>query len=304
MSKVYLVFPKVEAPNFNASAGAYISGVPQPTAICGLTHAFCLVWNRVRPGELASTFSPVVYAISNYSGLQGQSRNPKSQFAQKTDAAKSPSAAMTDRPRASMIFSLIMEIDLKKEDAFSDAGVISFIESTFESLRLSGASLWLLAPPVLKDTKLKALKAIPSDSFVLSDESSLMKSWLDASPKMPVSSAIAHMCARPKDRETYKPRYVPIISGVHRLTDLAKFPGSKNDWLHAYAEPVIGLARFRSLASVCRAHRDATNTEYQESVDVVCPDGAVVSTQSMPSIFWSYANFPHGSDFNLTCGYN
>lgn len=302
MITTYLVFPRIEAQNFNANAGAYVAGVPQPTAICGLVHAFCLAWQRNRPGELGHPFASALYAVSQFSGLQGQSRNPKSMHSQKSTIGGSPSAPMTDRPRASMEFSLVLELNLAQEAASDDATMLHALTQTLESLRLCGGSLWVRAGARLYDTKAKALSAVPSDAFVLSDETHVLRGWLSQQPDLSVAQALADLCARPKAADEYKPRYVPLVAGLHKLTEFAPLSGARNGYAHAYAEPVIGLGRFRSIASVRRAYRLAQEAQC-EPVEAVMPDGVSIPCNATPGVFWTYASFPLGEEFHLVEGY-
>ncbi len=296
MKELFIVFPRIEAVNFNANAGAYIAGVPQPTAICGLATALCLSWARARPGELEYPLAEVVYGVQAFSGFSGQSRNPCSMSSQRGKV----SAPMTDRPRASMQFGLVLRVTLATDETPSDADFLPFLQEALEALRLSGASLWLRAPIVTLDDAASALQRLPADTFVLSDESELLQAWLSQPGAPAVGEALALLAERPKDREVYKPRYVPAVLGVRRFEEPSNLPGSKQGLPHAYGEPVMGLARFRTVGSVRRAYRGSTE---EDTLEQTMPDGTTVEVPVLPAVFWHYPlPAPEAPDLHLVRG--
>lgn len=231
----YALFPRVRAVEFNAHAGAYVVGVPQPTALAGFSHAVGL--NLTRRFGLGLAQPPrIAYAVSEWSGLQGKSPYPRSGFKTLSADAGVP-ASIVDRVRASCALSLLLELVVEEGETVPPAAQLSKI---VEASRIQGASLFIEQEPLFGEglVELAALlRKVPSDAFFLVDARAVMAEKLQQQPC--TWQAMSDLISRPTTAGVYKPRFVPALMGWRELSSAAA--DSKAPKL---AEPVLGLAQF------------------------------------------------------------
>lgn len=255
MNVRYLVFPKVRAIEYRAHAGAYVVGVPQPTAVAGLAHALARKLCASRHLE-AHAQTPFVYAVSEFRGFAGLSRNPDTVWTEKAKDRTVP-APIDDRVRATAVLGVALELDgCLLENAAPKA-----LAQALEALRLQGASLFVDALPVVVDTLEAALEALPAHSFVLCDAREHLRRHMQEESMNEVQ-ALGEFLARPEDG-AYKPAFVAVLAGWRALAS-ETCPRSLNPaaFAHRWCEPVLGLGLFRSHASArALLRRDPRTTE-------------------------------------------
>jgi hypothetical protein len=236
---VYYVLPDVRAEEFRAQAGAYIQGVPQPPSVAGLVYALGLSLQRTE-GITLEHAPGVAYGIRNWSGLSGISLNKSS----KKEKARE-SAAIDDRVRASATLTLFLELVLSDE---SPVPSVEALITQLSKMRLQSASLFCSGRSLATEDIREAIKWLPADAFFLTDASADFK---EALLDQPVTwTAMAELICRPSDKEVYKPRFVPAFLGWAPLSKpVARSQRREDAIAHVVAEPVLGLAQFRSKGS-------------------------------------------------------
>lgn len=293
MSQFWVV-RNVSATEFRAQAGAYVIGVPQPTAISGWIHAWLRGIAKKAGVELGCD-TRFVYAVDRFDDGGGLSRNPLSEFGALKARAVNP-APTIDRARGSVVFSVIVEW-VATDPAMEGLLDREKIGDAIEASRLMGASLWIdRDKDVFMEKDLgAALKKLGASSFVLADASPDLAEALEEvvaeDPQAGTAEAFAKVLARTSDG-SYRPWRVPIIAGYQKLRNtgdggtttgagakeavaVAGYGGmamehgvdgqkqgpaepedrhAQHD--HFYVEPLIGVGRFRSRASAAKAERD------------------------------------------------
>lgn len=240
----YYLIPSLKAQGFRAHAGAYIVGVPQPTAIAGLAYALGLALSRKTQKKLASK-PAVAYGVRDWSGFGGLSLNQRQASNTESAKLKTP-AAIDDRVRASATLTLIIELVFEEDT--DDLPTASQVAETLEAMRLQSASLFNCGTPRQFDSLQECARYIPKEAFFLVDASAEMREALQDQPV--TWKALASLIERPADPLVYKPRWVPALVGWRALSTPQPHPRMREGAAaHAFAEPVIGLARFRSAAS-------------------------------------------------------
>lgn len=248
MHTTYLVFPAVRAVEFVASAGAYVFGVPQPTAVCGLAHAFGRRLAQRLPAAGVEAEVPVLYAVRSFDGLLGLSRNPRTAVDEGRAKLGTP-APMVDKPRSSATLALVLEIASTQALA-RDPELPALARALLQAQRLQAASLFVQAEPLVCGDFATALRRLPRDAFVLTDEAAHLRALV--AEGLSVADALAQAVSRPVDR-SYKPWYVPVVPGYRALQAPSRKTGVRDNHRHAWCEPVLGLARFRTAAAALRA---------------------------------------------------
>lgn len=262
MSQVlYYVLPSVRVIEFRAMAGAYIRGVPQPTAVAGMIHAVSrkLV---AQTGVTLQQHAAVAYAVSEWSGYAGISRHLKG-TSDTAPGDRSAAATIDDRVRASVKISLIVELVIGDDDT---APTIEQFVKAVEAARLQGASMFVgggAQPRIVEDLS-SAIRYLPTDCFVLVDANTEVSALV--SEGQATTAAIASLISRPTNGE-YKPRYAPALVGWRALEEPTVRDAQRlGAAAHAFAEPVIGVARFMSKGSA-----------------------RALALSDNPKLFWAYA---------------
>lgn len=288
MSQFWVV-KNISAQAYNANAGVYILGVPQPTAISGWIHAFMRAIAK-KSGLDISGDTRFVYAVEHYSGPSGISLSTRT-AAGTAAAKKATPAAIVDRAKAHLVFSVIIEWIPGQDDSSASTMLArSKIKEAIEQTRLMGASLFLESSEqiMLENDLQSALRKLGASSFILSDASLNLEQAIEEerleNPDSGVVEALAVLLARPIDG-SYKPRYVPVISGYQALKSVVRKDGElesprnpqeKNNegtafehpsptaedfrarheqYSHHYVEPIISAGLFQSRASALKAER-------------------------------------------------
>lgn len=246
----YYTCPAVQAEEFRAHCGAYIVGVPQPTALVGLATALRIALQRDCGYKIAGQIG-VAYGVAHWEGIHGISTGTRASFSTPRADASVP-APIDDRARATAEFSLIFEITVAEGPAPSAVDV----GRCLDSLRLQGATLWVSEEkaPVACATASQALAAAPASAFFLLGAADALEERMAQTGEL-VWQAIASMIARPTSASApYKPRWVPAVVGWRTLEDLRVRLGMRDGAdAHAYAEPQIGLCRFTTASALRRA---------------------------------------------------
>lgn len=285
----FLVFPQLEATGYRADGGAYITGVPQPTTICGLSHA--IVRKLVSLGALESSHlvSRVMYGVTDFAEL-GESRDPKSRSDSVLTGKEKESSfslvEMSGRSRGYVQFSLVLAI-LVGDDVPSDFEVKA--SAAVAQMRLNGGVLLPLEEPKLTSTLDDAMALLSPRTFVLTDEAAVFAQALEDDPQSSVPEVLGRLLQREGAGAAHVPWYVPALVGYARLSEKKTLPSVPGGYPYAYAEPLVGLARFRALASVRKSLRrrraedaatDVPGLFWGHSYDVESPDYYLVTAAS------------------------
>lgn len=244
----YVVFPALELVEFRAHAGAYVVGMPQPTAVAGLAHACA---RALASGDLPA-LNQCLYAVGQ-TMLGGYSRHMANEARSLDGTAIGPAkrvapAPLVERVRSTMTISLVIGLELGRHLGPEEA------QHAIEGQRLMGASLFVRRPPRVVMSLTEALRLLPAGHFVVSDASAKVRELVGEGLSTP--DAIAELVARPLGEDIYKPHYVPVLSG-YRLLELPQPRSGRRQGSvgHAYAEPVVGVALLRNRSSALRALR-------------------------------------------------
>lgn len=253
MNSVYYLLSNVHVESFRAHAGAYVVGVPQPTSVAGLARALTMELARKTNPHIEPT-AGVLYGVQSWFGLSGISLNQR-QGSSVPGAKLTTPSAIDDRVRASAEMTFIFEVLVREGDTPS----ADEVKAALESLRLQGASLFVKGKVSQHESLHDCARRIPRDCFFLVDA---VEDLAEALKEQPVTwQAMLSLIERPRDADVYKPRWVPAITGWRELrAPRAHSQMRAGAVTHALAEPVIGLAKFRSAASL-RGELRSSNAE-------------------------------------------
>lgn len=246
----------------NVLSNAHVSGLPAMTALGGFTHMLeRAIKNAVTdPDELESVSAMQVIHKVDY--VNYTNRDVRYEKIETTKARNGMSATITDRRMAHIFQSVILKIE-GSEDVFDE--IHDWVsEGSLQALvlrsRFAGGSLTLQKDSVTAHhTELDALAEIPFgyDSFAIEDVSyRINENSVDGEDKL---DTLLRLISRVRfgvelededENKEYMGYLVPIAKGFVPVEDQAVDRGARNGHLHLYAEPVIGIARLRSLRSL------------------------------------------------------
>lgn len=156
----------------------------------------------------------------------------------------------------------VLFLDLGDENSLSKSEVTESLESRVEALRFSGGTFiigkagirsWDSIEPAMEHVA----KSYVEPHFLLEDQSELLNHPPEGLGRL---DWLLDLVARPKDYQgedttyayegPYKGYLAPVVKGYKLLEKPRPRKDVRHDYLHAYAEPIIGVARMRNLVSV------------------------------------------------------
>lgn len=283
MAKSFWVMRNISAVGFNAHSGSYVLGVPQLTAIAGWLHGWMLQLSRTT-GRAFDSNPEFIYAIENYGGLSGISLNTRTEKGAAGGKRGIP-APIIDKPKSHATISIIIGWDGTEGSLLAPGISGGKIKEAIEKSRLMGASLFMDRQEecvFLEESWEAATRRLGAMAFILSDASDQLAQRLRDSESSSTISAICDMISRPKDG-SYKPRYVPIVSGyqaldkpgvdieaksrsggeqkvlpigfrMEEIVDPSKIERHEQ-YEHAWAEPIMSVGLFQAKAAAVKALR-------------------------------------------------
>jgi hypothetical protein len=275
MSKaLYFTFPRLHLVEFNTNAGAYVMGVPQPTAIGGFAHALarriCEALETT-PAQLPA----FAYAVSRFSGFSGISLNQR-QASGTPRAELSTPAPIADRPRANLDFSLVVELVV--EDSCEPLAS-ALLADMVQAQKLQAGSLFCRAEPEVHNNFAGALAALPNAAFLLCDATDEFQFLLNDGQS--VVAAMTSLIARPTVN-AYKPRYVPVVTGWEGLESLVERKGMRAGASgHAFSEPVLSVGLFRGVGAARKLY--AADSQASQLLWSHASDGSLYQVRGVPT---------------------
>lgn len=280
MSQYTVVVGEFSVAQANAlSDGIFLNPVPPLTAWVGLGTALSM---RLGPAFALIGIAPIIGEAQLHRGHAKYVRYRAGQLGDV--ASRGIQHPTVDDRRSSLNAYLLLNIE-SDELLRGD-----MIRETLIGLRLAGG---IIQPPTGKqaiavkiyhpDEKLtaeqQAMRALPSFFYVLEDASHLIKAARENNQQQGFDILTAPL-RRWSGNETESERqqnlnlpprpawlplqgiYRPMAVGYQLLEAPRLRTGSRNDLLHAFAEPIFSLVRFRTVASARKTHNPETDGSY------------------------------------------
>jgi len=270
MNRINLMVP-FKADGVDLLANAYVVGFPSMTGVAGGMHQIERKIKEIAPG-LINKFECFSLVLDKCELKEGHPRIINYMKAKRSSGVTPPTTL--DKKTGAVSGYLLATIDCK--DDVNVTTLIEVADRAIQNVRFCGGMIFtkggFSAYHELKD----ALAAMKSTSplFVVEDMSELL------TDKKERVDLMLKLLSRPKNIE--KTAFIfkdenygylsPTSIGYVLLEEPNKKACVRNDFLHAYAEPQIGLVRLRTIGSTLLALRAAEND----------PDFLA------PAILWNY----------------
>lgn len=241
----------------NVSANPHVIGLPTMNAIDGYAH------NIER--EFGIELKGWSIAYRRCEVLDGHPKIVRYELDQRPEKDKSTIANILDRRLAQVEGVLILNVKDRP-----DSEVLMTMNERIEALRFSGGSIILGKTNVQIWRDYKACfqeisRSYMEPHFLVEDKSELLLNPPEGLTKL---DWLMDLVARPKTYEEKETVYAygtdylgyltPIIKGYKLLESPRKRDYVRGGYDHAYAEPIIGVGRMRSMVSVMHGLNDKT----------------------------------------------
>ena len=274
-----LVIP-FAAHNVNLRPSLHVVGTPAATAISGFGHAALRLIAEITGQALADQGSALV--IKSYDMLPGRS---KARLAMKADAGKAKAgteAGMFDERLGIITGSFVIRFEASASALHQLEEHLTDLKDLLHTLGFSGGVLQVTDKLNLNandDNGLIAFKQIPGHHRVLVDRTEMLTTYAEAMGVDHLDALAQLLVISQEQRKTwgqgqaakksaddqvnqeggeqeedipYLGRLVPMSIG-YRAIELARPRNTGTPYLHAYAEPVTGMARVQALSSYIRS---------------------------------------------------
>lgn len=247
---LYYCCPALQVVEYRAHSGAYVEGVPQPTAVMGFARAACLALERKGLLRLEQPLG-MAYAVSDWNTPIGIARRTVTEHGKNSKAKDA--APFDPRSRTTATLSLILELVQPDDGPFLSAAEL---EAQLLRMSLLSGSIFLMREGAQTisvrhakcfDSLRDAVRFAPANAFFVTDARQDLEAILEGHPS--TWAALTALLARPVTG--YKPHYAGALVGWSPLTALdtpsALRPVAVG---HRWVEPVIGAVQFRNRGSM------------------------------------------------------
>lgn len=260
---LYLYLKDLKILNANALANAYIAGLPALTGFVGYSHVIeRFLRQQLSPLIKLKGIAPIIHEMQ-----LGDSHPKYVSYKQDMDSHKQASTIdeRTVYLGCDLLFRLQIDSTPVREQLAEWIHCETFA-AFLSSLALCGGKVvWLSNHMELipQDRLYNQLQQMPSQSFFIEDSTELLNRdhFLEYSDNLDILLDLIKRRRSIKDNATQsndQPKtfkkspyfYIPVAIGYHGLEDTPKQRIGARSRKHIYAEPVIGLARARTVASV------------------------------------------------------
>jgi CRISPR-associated protein Csy2 len=272
----YLLIPhlKVQAANIH-SAGCLVGGAPIVAASL-FSHALARELNNQDRGVVVIHHDRHDLGEYAYGRFYPQQRRGAA-FIGKNDYSSKNKHALSLQPTATahLHLSLIIEFDVLNQ--------LEQVKAWLKHARFAGGQVTQFGELLLRDDEWCAMDEAPH-GFVLLDR----RQWLHAHQQQHGGNrlqALIHMLAH---TDQARPWLSAAVVGYAALEPTAWRGGVRENWPHAYAEPLIGLVQYVPLAYFLKhASADHQQTYQSGQIDVVWRRDwqSSTSTLSQPDVF-------------------
>lgn len=244
MNKVILI--DMEVTDFHANSNPFVIGFPALTGIDGFVHAI----------ERESDIQIIgwSFAACTLSVREGHFKAINYELRHKAKHADTP--YIRDRRSGSLTGLMMLMVD----EETLPADVCDYLEDSLLSLRFCGGNLSIPSVSLWHSVH-EALEFIASTKvqppFFIEDRSALLDEAPRGISKTEWLLDLTSGAHRDQNGELiyahsmeFQGHLIPIVNGYQLLEAPRSRPNLRSEYLHAHAEPTIGVGRLRSLASV------------------------------------------------------
>lgn len=232
----YLVLPRLEVKNANAQPSIWLVTAPAPTAYMGFAHNVGRMLGAAARGVVIVHHDYALRAERiKHEVLPHQFR--AASLINSTDYASSNRYALSLQPQARC--DVVVSLGIAFDD---DAAIpMSQLHAWLPAARVAGGTLDSWAKPAIC-LDMSALRARVGYGWAVRERADLMACQPHERDRLDALLRATHASAYEVD-----PWVMPTLLGYRAITPFARRSRARDDYPHAFAEPLIGLIQYESL---------------------------------------------------------
>ena len=242
----YIVIPRVEVRNANAQPVWWIIGPPPVTAYVGFAHALSLHLNAGRHDGIAVVHHDIQYLGETSLDYGTKTLLPHqfraASFINKDDYSSKNAHVLSSQPTARCHLTASLVIRFDDDASFSEEAIASFVHGG----RLAGGTIIEYGKPVMladEDDIDKVVKAVGAGFSLIERQDLMVKQAGDRD----MLDVLLRLTKRVKERDEDRNWLLPTALGYAEITPRQQRKNVRGDFPHAYCEPLVGLAQYKSI---------------------------------------------------------
>ncbi len=242
----YLVIPRVEVRNANAQPVWWIIGPPPVTAYLGFAQALALHLNTRRHDGIAIVHHDIQFLGETSWDYGTKTLLPHqfraASFIDKADYTSKNPHALSSQPTARCHLTVSVVIRFDDDASFSGKAVAAFLRGG----RLAGGTIIEHSEPVVladEDDIDKVVKVVGAGFSLIERQDLMVRQDGDRD----MLDVLLRVTKRANETDTDRNWLLPTTLGYAEITPRQQRKNARGDFAHAYCEPLVGLAQYRSI---------------------------------------------------------
>lgn len=242
----YIVIPRVEVRNANAQPAWWIIGPPPVTAYVGFAQALTLHLNAGLHDGIAVVHHDIQFLGETSWDYGTKTLLPHqfraASFINKDDYSSKNAHALSSQPTARCHLTVSLVIKFDDNASFSGTAIVPFLHGG----RLAGGTIIDHGEPVVlidEDDIDKVVKVVGTGFSLIERQDLMVKQDGDRD----MLDVLLRLTKRVKEPDEDRNWLLPTTLGYVEITTRQQRKNVRGDFPHAYCEPLVGLAQYRSI---------------------------------------------------------
>lgn len=242
----YIVIPRIQVRNANAQPVWWIIGAPPVTAYVGFAQALALHLNAGSHDGIAVVHHDIQFLGETNWEFGTKTLLPHqfraASFIDKDDYSSKNAHVLSSQPSARCHLTVSLVIRFDDDASFSEEAIAPFLRGG----RLAGGTIIEHGEPVVfadEDDIDKVVKVVGAGFSLIERQDLMVKQEGDRD----MLDVLLRLTKRVKERDEDRIWLLPTTLGYAEITPRKQRKNVRGDFPHAYCEPLIGLAQYRSI---------------------------------------------------------
>lgn len=242
----YVVIPRLEVLNANAQPVWWIIGPPAVTAYVGFAQALALHLGVPRHDGIAIVHHDIQFLGEIHWDFRVKTLLPHqfraASFIDKADYSSKNPHVLSSQPTARCHLTVSVVIRFDDDAEFRESDIAPFLRGG----RLAGGTIIEHGEPVVLADEAdidKVSKAVGSGFSLIERQDLMVKQGGDRD----MLDVLLRLTRREKQRDKDLSWLAPTTLGYAQITPRQQRQHVRGDFAHAYCEPLVGLAQYKSL---------------------------------------------------------
>lgn len=281
---IYLAVP-VSATNINLASNVHVAGFPAMTSVEGFVHALERHLNTVDPDAVLTDW---MFTVRNLTHLPGHRKFVRYRKNERSDLSRTFQSPTVNEQlgsiNATVIIKMLTELTADDWQAARNNGQL---DNAFGRLRFAGGTTTIYTRPFSEDREGRAIGFYPNVDgalnrlskfdMVVEDKTALIdEARLDGETVLDTLCRLLERHPKSESQtpdDDYQGYLIPAAIGYQQIGERKVREGVRDGVSeHVYAEPVLGLVRLRTVASMLIQGEDNHFEDFYWSNNQLCPD--------------------------------